>query len=139
MAFQQKESAGMGSLSLTGVSPSFTVNDIQKSLTWYRDVMGFAEGKRWEEKGTLLGVELHAGATVFMIGQDDWKKGRDRQKGVGFRLYCQTDQDVDTLAAAIKSRGGRLVQEPQDEEWGGRAFTVDDPDGFRITISNSKK
>ena len=125
-------------LTLRSVGPSFTVDDVDKSLAWYRDVMGFEVGERWEENGKLLGVELKAGPSMFMIGQDDWKKGRDRQKGVGFRLYCQTDQDVDKMAAGIKSRGGRLVQEPQDEEWGGRAFTVDDPDGFRITISNSK-
>jgi uncharacterized glyoxalase superfamily protein PhnB len=123
---------------LSGVAPSFTVNDVDASLAWYRDVIGFAVGERWEEGGKLLGVELKAGDAVFMIGQDDWKKGRNREKGVGFRLYCSTTQDVDTMAAGIKSRGGMLVQEPKDEEWGGRAFTVDDPDGFRITISNSK-
>ena len=43
---------------------------------------------------------------MFMIGQDDWKKGRDRVKGEGFRLYCQTTQDVDRLAEGIKARGG---------------------------------
>ena len=121
------------------MAPSFTVDDVEKSLAWYRDVMGFAVGDRWEENGKLLGVELKAGPVVFMIGQDDWKKGRDREKGVGFRLYCQTDQDVDRLASGIKARGGSLAQEPRDEEWGGRAFTVEDPDGFKITISTPIK
>ena len=120
-------------LTLSSVAPSFTVADIGKSLAWYTDVMDFAVGERWEDKGTLLGVELKAGSTVFMIGQDDWKKGRDRVKGEGFRLYCQTPQNVDRLAEGIKARGGSLEQEPMDEEWGGRAFTLVDPDGFRIT------
>ena len=101
-----------GKLNLRSVGPSFTVNDVEKSLAWYRDVMGFAVGKRWEEGGKLLGVELTAGPVLFMIGQDDWKKGRDREKGVGFRLYCDTDQDVDELAKGIKARGGTLLQEP---------------------------
>lgn len=126
-------------LSLRSVGPSFTVNDLQKSLAWYRDVMGFEVGEKWEDAGTLLGVELKAGPSTFMIGQDDFKKGRDRQKGVGFRLYCETGQDVDQLASGIKSRGGTLEQEPTDEEWGGRAFTVVDPDGFKITISKNAK
>jgi len=123
---------------LRTVAPSFTVNDVEKSLGWYRDVMGFAVGDRWEDNGKLMGAELKAGPVVFMIGQDDWKRGRDRQKGVGFRLYCRTDQDVDKLAAGIKARGGTLAQEPRDEEWGARAFTVEDPDGFKITISKEK-
>ena len=130
--------ASQKGFTLKDVSPSFTVDDVDRSLAWYRDVMGFAVGERWEDNGTLMGVELKAGDVVFMIGQDDWKKGRNREKGVGFRLYCQTTQDVDKMAEGIRSRGGTLVQEPRDEEWGGRAFTVDDPDGFKITISNSR-
>ena len=127
--------------SLRTVAPSFTVDDIQRSLTWYRDIMGFAVGDKWEDDGKLLGAELKAGPIVFMIGQDDWKKGRDRVKGEGFRIYCQTDQDVDRLADGIKARGGAgsLAQEPRDEEWGARAFTVVDPDGYKITISTPIK
>jgi uncharacterized glyoxalase superfamily protein PhnB len=123
------------SLRLRGVAPSFTVDDLQKSLVFYRDVLGFTVDQRWEEGGTLQGVELKAGTVVFMIAQDDWKKGRDRDKGIGFRLYCRTVQDVDALAGRIKAAGGRLLQEPRDEPWGARAFTVEDPDGFKITIS----
>ena len=126
-----------GTLSLRSAGASFTVNDIQKSLEWCRDVLGFAVGQRWEEGGQLFGVELAAGPVTFVLNQDDWKKGRDRKKGEGFRLYCETDQDVDPLAARIKERGGRLVHEPQEME-GMRGFTIDDPDGFRITIAKRK-
>jgi uncharacterized glyoxalase superfamily protein PhnB len=132
-----KPAEGKG-LTLRAVAPSFTVDDVQKSLAWYRDVMGFAVGERWEDKGKLMGVELQAGPSSFMIGQDDWAKGHHRIKGAGFRLYCRTDQDVDRLAEGIKARGGSLLQEPKDEEWGGRAFTVQDPDGFKITISQER-
>jgi uncharacterized glyoxalase superfamily protein PhnB len=125
-------------LSLGGVSPSFTVSDVEKSLAWYRDVLGFEVAKRWEDGGKLMGAELSAGKTIFMIGQDDWKKGRDREKGVGFRLYCDTDQDVDELAKGIKARGGKITDEPKDQEWGARAFSLEDPDGFKITIAREK-
>ena len=121
------------------MGPSFTVADVEKSLAWYRDVMGFAVSQRWEEKGQLLGVSLKAGPVEFMIGQDDWNKGRHRIKGGGFRVYCETNQDVDSVADGIKARGGSLVQEPRNEEWGARAFTVQDPDGFKITISKPMK
>src|ERR1700681_747267 len=77
---------------LTSASPSFTVNDIEKSMAWYRDVLGFTVGERWEDGGKLLGAEMAAGDVSFMIGQDDWKKGRDRVKGIGVRMYCTTDQ-----------------------------------------------
>jgi uncharacterized glyoxalase superfamily protein PhnB len=122
-------------LTLSSVAPSFTVNDLDKSIGWYRDVLGFAVTDRWEHEGKLMGVELRAGGITFMLGQDDWKKGRDRVKGEAFRIYCETTQDVDRLAEQIKARGGTLAQEPMDESWGARTISVDDPDGFKITLS----
>lgn len=77
-------------------------------------------------------------------GTDDgrercYARRRDRVKGEGFRLYCETTQDVDRLADQIKARGGTLSQEPKDESWGARVFSVEDPDGFKITISKMKR
>ena len=124
------------SLRLRSAGPSFTVNDIQKSLAFYRDVLGFTVKDRWEQDGALHGVELVAGRVTFWLGQDDWKKGRDRVKGQGFRMYCGTTQDIDTLARRIEGGGGTLVEKPTDRPWGGRDFAVVDPDGFKITITS---
>jgi len=128
-----------GGFRLLSASPSFTVNDIGKSLAWYRDVLGFKVGDRWEMDGVLRGVELSAGDVLFMIGQDDWQKGRDRIKGVGVRLYCETDQDIDKIAARIKAAGGTLAQEPTDQSWGYREISLDDPDGYKLTIGKALK
>lgn len=126
-----------GAMRLGSVSPSFTVNDLAKSIAFYRDVLGFAVSQRWEHEGVLRGVELASGDVTFMIGQDDWQKGRDRLKGVGFRLYCTTNQDIDVLAREIKAKGGVLDGEPVTEMW-GRFFGFSDPDGFKITVVNEK-
>jgi uncharacterized glyoxalase superfamily protein PhnB len=124
---------------LRSTAPGFTVDDIEKSLAWYRDVLGFTVKERWEQDGKLLGVEVLAGDVLFMLGQDDWKKGRDRAKGEGVRMYCTTDEDVDQLAARIKANGGTLSQEPRDQDWGMRDFAIEDPDGYKITIGRDVK
>jgi len=123
------------SLRLRSASPSLTVADVEKSRAFYRDQLGFVEKERWEQDGVLRGVELAAGSVTVWLSQDDWKKGRDRVKGQGFRLYCGTTQDVDALATRIQARGGVLTEEPKDQPWGGRAFSLVDPDGFAITIA----
>ena len=128
-----------GALKMTEASPAFTVNDLEKSIAWYRDVLGFAIDERWERDGKLMGVSLQAGDVTFMIGQDDWQKGRDRRKGEGFRIYCGTRGDVDALAAAIKARGATLDSEPADQPWGSRDFSLTDPDGFKITIGKETR
>jgi catechol 2,3-dioxygenase-like lactoylglutathione lyase family enzyme len=123
------------SLRLHSAGPSFTVDDLDKSLAFYRDVLGFTQKDQWMENGVVTGVELVAGNVTFWLGQDDWKKGRGRVKGEGFRIYCGTTQDVDALAARVRAAGTSLADEPRDMEWGGRAFAVRDPDGFLITIA----
>jgi lactoylglutathione lyase len=126
-------------LKLKSAAPGFTVNDVEKSLAWYRDILGFTVGERWEDKGKLLGVEVSAGDVVIMLGQDDWKKGRNRVKGEGFRVFCETGQDIDRLAAQIKASGGKLTQEPADQPWGMRDLSIEDPDGFKLTIARKSK
>ncbi len=122
-------------LRLQAVMPAMTVGDVRKSIAWYRDVMGFVVAEEMKREEQLVGAVLQAGDSRFLLGQDDFQKGRDRPKGVGFRLYCTTVQDIDTLAADIQSRGGVLAQEPTDQPWGARDFAVVDPDGFMISIS----
>jgi lactoylglutathione lyase len=136
---KKAKAAPVKGLSMSSASPSLTVSDLQKSLAWYRDVLGFGVEERWEQDGKLTGVMVRAGDVRFMLGQDDWKKGRDRKKGEGFRLYCETKQDVDAVAKKIKAGGGTLDQEPHDEPWGTRAFSLTDPDGFKITIAGEPK
>ncbi len=122
-------------LRLRAATPGFTVNDIERSIAWYRDVLGCIVVEKWERDGRVQGATMRAGAVNFYLGQDDWKLGRDRQKGAGFRIYTTTSQDVDAVAAGVKARGGVLLHEPQDEPWGERDFAIADPDGFKITIS----
>lgn len=120
-------------LRLRSIMPSLTVNDLQASIRFYTDVLGFIVGERWEDGGTLRGVMLKAGSCEIGLSQDDFKKGRDRQKGQGVRIWCETAQDVDALATKIKAAGGRLAEGPRDE-MGGRHLSIDDPDGYHLTF-----
>lgn len=124
-------------LRLRSITPSFTVNDLQASLAWYRDIVGFVVEEEWKHDGEVRGVSLVAGTAHLFLGQDDGAKGWDRKKGVGHRIFLSTVQDVDELAAKIKERGGTLASEPDDMPWGGRAFSLEDPDGFQLTISST--
>lgn len=122
-------------LRLRSIVPSITASDLQASLAWYRDVLGFTLAEEYKQDDQLMGVRLMAGHVNILLSQDDFAKGRDRKKGVGLRFFCTTAQDIDQLAAAIKARGGQLSQEPKDQPWGARDFAVVDPDGFNISIT----
>lgn len=125
-------------LSAKTIVPSFTVDDIQKSIAFY-EALGFAVADRWEDNGTLMGVMLQAGTLQIGLSQDDWKKGRERQKGVGMRVHVETLQNIDELAARAKAAGLTLDTDPSDTPWNTRAFEVTDPSGFKLTISSEWK
>ncbi|HXT70080.1 MAG TPA: VOC family protein [Vicinamibacterales bacterium] len=118
------------------VTPGFTANDAAATIKWYCDVLGFGRKDHWEIEGVYRGGSVTLGDVTINIGQDDWKLGRDRVKGQGVRMYITTGPDIDGYAAAIKARGGTLDQEPQDE-WGMRAFSISDPDGYKLTFMRS--
>ena len=122
------------SLRLRSMAASFTVSDLDKSVGWYRDVLGFVVGERWEEGGNVRGIQMKAGSCDIMLGQDDFAKGRDRKKGEGFRLWVATAQDIIAVAARIKAHGWTLDREPSETPWGDWAFALTDPDGFKITV-----
>lgn len=119
------------------LSASLTVRDLQKSLAWYRDVVGFTVIQEHERDGKLRAVSLSAGVVQILIGQDDGAKGLERVKGEGFSLRMTTAQNIDELAARIKEHGATLETEPT-ELHGARVFRLRDPDGFMLVISSER-
>jgi uncharacterized glyoxalase superfamily protein PhnB len=118
---------------------SLTVKDLQASLSWYCDVVGFTVDQKYEREGKLMAVSLKAGTVRILLSQDDGAKGLDRTKGEGCSFMITTEQNIDEIANRIKERGGSLDTEPVDTPWGMRVFRLHDPDGFKLAISSERK
>jgi uncharacterized glyoxalase superfamily protein PhnB len=120
-------------LQATELMPGLTVNDLQQSLTFFSG-LGFEIEERWEHDGVLRGAQVKAGNVRLGLSQDDGKKGSDRVKGIGMRLYIEVADDIDQVAARTRAVGVTLGREPHDTDWGSRAFEVTEPSGFVLTI-----
>jgi len=121
-------------LRLRSFEPTFTVNDIERSMRFYTDILGFIAIEEMSDGSALQGVILQAGVCTLGLSQDDWAKGRDRKKGDGMRLWCKTAQDIDALAKRITAAGGHLADAPKNQPSDVRTLSVTDPDGFHLTI-----
>jgi catechol 2,3-dioxygenase-like lactoylglutathione lyase family enzyme len=121
-------------LRLRSFEPTFTVNDIERSVRFYTEVLGFIVVEQMSDGAALQGVLLKAGVCKLGLSQDDWAKGRDRKKGEGVRIWCDTVQDIDALAVRIRAAGGILSDEPRNQPPGEHSISVTDPDGFHLTI-----
>ena len=122
-------------LNATGIMPSLTVDNVQRSVDFFNG-LGFDVEERWEENSVLMGVMLKAGNVRLGLSQEDGKKGTNRVKGVGMRLYIEARDSIDEIAARAKAAGLALTSEPHDTEWGSRVFEVTEPSGFLLTISS---
>ena len=119
-----------------GVAPNsatigMTVDDVAQSMAFYCDLLGFAVKQRWERDGALSGGELAAGDISLYIGQDDWKKGKDR------KFYVATIRGLH-VGMFINAHGGKVKVESSTA---GTIFRVRLPMlgdvGGYVTVSES--
>jgi catechol 2,3-dioxygenase-like lactoylglutathione lyase family enzyme len=117
-------------------SISLTVSDLKRSIRLYTEGLGFTVEDEYKMDGEVRGVMMAAGEARLGLSQDDFAKGRDRVKGIGSRLYFETDQDLQALARQAKSAGVTLDGDPAPMPWGPLGFSLTDPDGFKVTVMN---
>ena len=112
---------------MVGAATVFVVSDIGAGLAYYRDVLGF---QVTFEYGAPLSyaclcrdeVALHllaAAATKRLPGHGG---------------LCIFVRDVDRLYAEVSARGARLLNRPEDQDYGMRDFDVVDADGNQVTF-----
>ena len=124
-------------INATTLNCSLTCKDLDASIRFYRDAIGFAVGQTYENDGKVAAAVVGAGDCHIVLNQDDGKLGWDRIKGQGFYLQINVAEpaDVDAAAARVTKAGGVLIDEPADRVWGVRMFQFKDPDGFKLGVS----
>jgi uncharacterized glyoxalase superfamily protein PhnB len=136
-------------------SVGLTVTDMQKTLAFYRDKLGFQLKECWpSEKDAKWASVLLDGQSV-MFGQSAppeamaemckgnpaaakfWTKQAtayaEHAKGVGVNLYLKV-ADVDAYAAQIQKKGVKPELPPTSQFYGLRDTVVTDPDGYVLTF-----
>jgi uncharacterized glyoxalase superfamily protein PhnB len=121
----------------TTLGCSLTCKDLEASIRFYRDAIGFTVAHTFESDGKVAAAVVAAGDCRIVLNQDDGKLGWDRIKGQGFYLQINVvaAADVDATAARIKAAGGTLLDEPADRSWGVRMFQFKDLNGFKLGVS----
>ena len=102
------------------------VNSLEESISFYREKLGFdLESHNFDSEppmATLRAGELR----ITMVQQLETMLKRGR--GVHFVLGVS---DVDAYHKSLEAEG-LMVTAPQDEGWGGRFISLQDPDGYRL-------
>ncbi len=109
------------------VIPALPVADVDATLNYYRDVLGFSiEGRHQDESGDVVFGSV-------LCGQANFYFSKTKEPIVANRCYVFADE-VDDLCAALKARGAQILEEPADKPWGYREFTLKDINGHIFHI-----
>lgn len=124
-------------INATNLGCSITCKDLDASIRFYRDGIGFAVMHTFENEGKVVAAVVGAGDCRIVLNQDDGKLGWDRIKGQGFYLQINVAglSDVDAAEARVRAAGGNILSASADRPWGVRMFQFKDLDGFKLGVS----
>ncbi len=117
---------------LCGAATLFVVQDVLRSVAYYRDALGFHTEFTYGEPTFYAGVERDD-VVIHLQAADRTK----RMPGHGAVNIFVTD--VDALYQAFKSRSARILKEPKDYPYGMRDFDVNDLDGNQLCFGMESK
>jgi lactoylglutathione lyase len=114
--------------------PILEVADVERSLAFYRDAVGFQPVyfQPSEEEPAFVQLELEGGGKLGIAGPAK----KVESGSVATWLYCD---DVDAAFAELTEAGASAVAEPADQPWGERLASVADPDGYTIHLGASNE
>ena len=67
-------------INATNLGCSITCKDLEASIRFYREAIGFAVAQRFENEGKVVAAVVAAGDCHIVLNQDDGKLGWDRIK-----------------------------------------------------------
>jgi catechol 2,3-dioxygenase-like lactoylglutathione lyase family enzyme len=128
-------------MNFADVTPNLIVADIDRSLAFYRDVLGFAVVASVPEQSPFVFVWLQRGNVhVFLNAQaavkDELPAWSSQKLGGTNSLYVLIEADspaegVDALFQEIQPQA-RVAMPLKDQFYGMREFAVEDPDGYLL-------
>lgn len=112
-------------MKLNGAAAIFPVSDLDASLRYFIDVLGFSEDFRF---GQYAGIKLDD-CCLHLSAHSNPNTGAPGTGAV--YIFCD---EIDGYYAQIAERGAVTDGEPKDYDYGMRDFIARDPDGNQLSF-----
>lgn len=112
--------------------PILSTPDLERSLRFYRDVLGGEVTYQFPAEGPPGYVALTIGTMRLGIGlAPDAVPGAAGQR-ISLWIYVA---DCDEAVQRLRTGGSTVTEEPHDQPWGERMARVLDPDGNEVIVA----
>ncbi len=129
-------------MKLTGLTPNIFTRNIDRSVAFYRDLLGFRVAITVPDAPPFVFVSLERdGIVLFLNDEPNARKEQPNATWLtvgqaGITLFLDME-GIDELWAAIKDRAP-VVQPIVDQWYGVREFSATDPDGYVVTFAEKR-
>jgi catechol 2,3-dioxygenase-like lactoylglutathione lyase family enzyme len=115
----------------TAISPFLIVSDIDQTIAFYRDKLGFEQRLREPETSPFFGIIGRDGAQILIKSDKDVSPLPNHKR----HHYMRWDAfvyapDPDALATEFAGHGAAFSVPLKETEDGLRGFEITDPDGY---------
>src|SRR5262245_8912200 len=125
-------------LTATKLTPNLLVTNVERSLAFYEDVLGFTRGMTVPDQSPFVFASVTSGPIeIFFNDRSTVTKESPQMAGLasggGNTMFIEV-AGVDGVHEQIKSRVNVIM--PLVTQWYGlREFAFEDPDGYVITFA----
>jgi PhnB protein len=124
------------------VTPYLIVKGAAAALDYYKKAFGATELMRFADPSGKIGhAEIKIGNSIIMLGDEHPEMGARSPKTIGGSPVgiCLYVDNVDALFKQALAAGGTVKRPVQDQFYGDRAGTLEDPFGHTWTIATHVK
>jgi len=115
----------------TAISPCFIVSDVDQTIAFYRDKLGFETRLREPDEGPFFGIIGRDGAQILIKSDRDVSPlpNHTRHRYMRWDAFVYAP-DPDALAAEFAHQGAEFSAPLEDTHDGLRGFEICDLDGY---------
>jgi lactoylglutathione lyase len=123
---------------LKKLTPNLIVSDVERSVAFYRDVLGFAVTATVPDEAPYVFASVQSGAVEIFLNAPEpavaeYPALKDRPIGGTLTLFIEV-VDITRVHASLK--GSVKIVMPFEHKWYGvTEFAFEDPDGYLITFA----
>lgn len=125
---------------MQGISPFFIVSNVDQTIAFYRDKLGFETRFREPDRNPFFGIIGRDGAQLFVKSDKDASPLPNPRRHSAMRwdafVYVP---DPDALAAEFADHGTAFSAPLQDTHDGLRGFEICDPDGYVLFFGRPRQ
>jgi PhnB protein len=124
------------------VTPYLIVKDAAGAIDFYKKAFGAQELMRFPGPGGKVGhAEIRVGDSRVMLADEHPQMGAVSPQSLGGTPVglCLYVKDVDALAKQAIAAGAKVLRPVQDQFYGDRSGTLEDPFGHKWTIATHKE